>query len=230
MAGQTTYLVFDFPDGRLTDHAPILRLMGRIVEGDRFQFLKKAIVCDDSPGDIYVPNSPETLANAWRNAMRAAARYNGYWMEFEDDEAFRLAFGFDPNEPRRLFLSVRTSSINRPTDAARVRELARIAELIYETLSPHYGFGFFSYEMHELPEPGSPVAALWDYNFFSPALVEQFGRDRLLALPAWRHAELPDGGLFLEMTPNPIAEWQPYVANYREAAAALGVNKFYQGG
>ncbi len=68
------YLMFDFADETtLLDKDNMVRLLIAIAEGDVYQFLKKAIVCDDSPGMIYVPNSPETLANAWNNAIRARA-------------------------------------------------------------------------------------------------------------------------------------------------------------
>ena len=74
------------------------------------------------------------------------------------------------------------------------------------------------------------MKAVWDYNFFGPVLVESIGRETLLALPAWQKTELDDGGLLLEMSPSPVADWQPYAQHYREAAAALGVGAFHQGG
>jgi hypothetical protein len=97
------YILFDFSDNRLTDRANFVRLMIEIARGDVFRFLKKAIVCDDMPGDLYVPNQPEMLDLAWSNAVRAAPRYNGaYWMEFENETGFRLNFGFDPRQLKRL--------------------------------------------------------------------------------------------------------------------------------
>jgi hypothetical protein len=227
----TEYILFDFSDLRLTDRTNIINLMTGIAADDRFRFLKKAIVCDDVPGDLYVPNTPEYLDRAWSNAVRAAPRYGGaYWMEFENENGLRLNFGFDPKQLKRLNLTVSKRSINKPSDEANVRELVRIASLIYSTLHPAYGYGFFNCDLHTPVAPGAGVKAVWDYNFFGPALVESLGRDKLMAVPAWRTTDLDDGGLLLEMSPSPVADWQPYTRNYREAAAALGVNTFNQGG
>ena len=53
------------------------------------------------------------------------------------------------------------------------------------------------------------------------------GRDRIDAAPAQRKAEL-DGGVLIEVAANPIT--RPQIKNYREASAALGFSKYYQGG
>ncbi|MBE2269789.1 MAG: hypothetical protein IAE80_16250 [Anaerolinea sp.] len=230
MGGQNEYILFDFPDGRLTDSAPILDLMGKIAHDDRFRFLKKAIVCDDSPGDLYVPNTPETLAGAWKNAQRALVRYGGYWMEFEDTEGVKLSFGYTPQEPRRFFLQMSSSVLNNRKQPENARAVASVIQKIYNTLHPHYGCGLFSYENHDSVEVCAPPFAIWDFNLFSPALVEQYGRDRLLALPAWRKVEFPDGGLMLEMSPNPLTESLAYRDKYREAANALGLDRIIMGG
>lgn len=227
----TEYILFDFSDLRLTDRANIIGLMTEIARDDRFRFLKKAIVCDDVPGDLYVPNTPEYLDRAWSNAVRAAPRYGGaYWMEFENSSGLRLSFGFDPKQLKRLNLTVSKDSINKPSDEANVSELVRVASLIYTMLHPAYGYGLFNLDLHNPAAPGAGLKAVWDYNFFGPALVASLGRDKLLALPAWRKTEFEDGGILVEMSPNPVADWQPYTQNYREAAAALGVNAFNQGG
>lgn len=227
----TEYILFDFSDTRLTDRTNITGLMERIAEGDTFRFLKKAIVCDDVPGDLYVPNTPEYLDRAWSNAVRAAPRYGGaYWMEFENASGLRLSFGFDPRQLKRLNLTVSRNSLSKPTDEPNARELVRVAMLIYTTLHPAYGYGLFTYDVHDAAPAGAGVKAVWDYNFFGPALVESIGRDTLAALPAWRKTDLDDGGLLVEMSPSPVADWKPYTQSYREAAALLGVSKFNQGG
>ena len=225
------YILFDFSDHRLTDRANFVRLMIEIARGDVFRFLKKAIVCDDMPGDLYVPNQPEMLDRAWSNAVRAAPRYNGvYWMEFENETGFRLNFGFDPRQLKRLNLTVSKSSINKPSDEPNVRELVRIATLIYTTLRPAYGYGLFNYDQPTPFPPDADVRAVWDYNFLSPTLVDAIGYDNIMALPAWGKTEFDDGGVLIEMSPSPVSDWTPYRQNYKEAAAALGLNKFFQGG
>ncbi|MEP7292698.1 MAG: hypothetical protein ABI835_13030 [Chloroflexota bacterium] len=224
------YILFDFVDETtLLDKDNMLRLLFAVVESGTFQFLKKAIVCDDSPGLNYVPSEPTALANAWNNAIRARQRYNGYWMEFENadgaPQGVRFSFGFSPDEARRLYLTAKKTDLR--SDNA-MREFIRIAELIFNTLRPEYGFGLFSYDTHETPEIGAFPFALWDYNFFSAGLTHELGREALSAIPAARLADLAGGGLLLEMSPNPIT--LPQIKNYREASAALGFARYYQGG
>lgn len=227
----TEYILFDFSDNRLTDHANFVRLMLEIARDDTFRFLKKAIVCDDVPGELYVPNQPDMLDRAWSNAVRAAPRYNGaYWMEFENSGGFRLSFGFDPRHLKRLNLTLNKGGINKPSDEPNVRELVRVAMLIYTTLRPAYGYGLFNYDLHTPFPPDADVRAIWDYNFLGPALVEAIGRDKVMALPAWSKTEFEDGGVLVEMSPSPVLDWKPHTRNYKDAATLLGVETFYQGG
>lgn len=219
-------ILFDFAsDVTLLDKDNMVRLLIAVAEGDMFQFLKKAIVCDDSPGLNYVPNSPETLANAWNNAIRARQRYNGYWMEFENAAGLRFSFGFDPDEGRRLFLSAKKTDL-RADDT--LRAFVRVGEIIFNTLRPLYGVGLFSYDSHETPEIDVMPAALWDYNYFGAGLVYEWGHETLDAIPAWRKTELAGGGLLVELSENPIT--RPQIQNYREASAALGFARYFQGG
>jgi hypothetical protein len=219
-------ILFDFAsDATLLDKANMVRLLIAVAEGDTYQFLKKAIVCDDSPGLNYVPNTLETLANAWDNAIRARQRYNGYWMEFESVSGIRFSFGFDPGTAQRLFLSAKKTDLRAD---ATLREFVRVGEIIFNTLHPLYGFGLFSYDAHETPEIGVIPTALWDINYFSAGLVYDWGRETLDAIPAWRKADLAGGGLLLELSENPIT--RPQIQNYREASAALGFARYFQGG
>lgn len=41
-------------------------------------------------------------------------------------------------------------------------------------------------------------------NLISPAIVEHFGKKKLLYAPAWEVRELDDGGVFMALTPNPF--------------------------
>jgi hypothetical protein len=231
MSGSIEYILFDFDDNRLADRINFVSLMIEIARDDAFRFLKKAIVCEDVPGDLYVPNEPEMLDRAWSNAVRAAPRYGGaYWMEFENVSGLRLSFGFDPRHLKRLNLTVNKSSISKSSDEPNVRELVRIAKLIYMMLRPAYGYGFFNDDVHMPHPPNAEVKAVWDYNFFGHVLVESIGREKLLALPAWRKTEFDDGGVLVEMSPSPAADWKSYTQNYKEAAAVLGLETYYQGG
>lgn len=227
---RAVYLVFDFITDQLNDHAAIVALMGTF-SATGWRFLKKAIVCDDVPGTLYVPDQPRYLAAAWQNAIRAAPRYGGgYWMEMENAGGFRLSFGFDPRQPRRLYLSFDADVIRTADGVPNVRAMVRVGEQIYAALRPHYGFGLFSYDSHEIDAPGASPAAVWDYNWFSPALAEQIGLGELLSAPAWRKEMMRDGGVLLELSPSPIAEMRQHAENYRGTAALLGWKRVHQGG
>jgi hypothetical protein len=221
------YLIFEFADAAtLTDKANILRLMTGLQEAG-WQYLKKAIVCDGVPGDKYVP--ADMLPQAWENAIRAAPRYGGgYWMEMEDARGFSLSFGYSPKELRRLFLAVDKLSIG--ASETNTRAFVSAAETIYNTLRPAYGYGLFNYDAHILPAIGAGIAAAWDYNFLGAALVDRFGRAALSEIPAWGVAVLDDGGMLIELSPNPVVQWRPYADAYKRAAAVFGVTQVNQGG
>jgi len=221
-------ILFDFDDDHLREDAPFHALLIGLA-GDGWRFLKKAIVCDDSPGDVYVPSAPETLMNAWKNAKRAAPRYGGgTWMEMENADDLKLSWGIDPRQPRRVNLAIDTAILRRRDQAPNARALAAVGEAIYTHLRPAYGYGLFSYDAHTPESPGTGIRAIWDYNFLSPALVETIGVDKLAYLPAWRADKLPDGGMVIEMAANPIAEAPAYTQYYRHAATTLGI-PFHQG-
>lgn len=221
------YLIFEFADAAtLSDKANILRLMSALSDSG-WLFLKKAIVCDGVPGDKYVP--ADMLPQAWENAIRAAPRYGGgYWMEMEDARQFKLSFGFNPKEPRRLFLSVDKMSIG--ASETNTRAFVSVGETIYNTLRPAYGFGLFNYDSHELPPIGAGIKAAWDYNFLGAEMVAQLGHAALHEIQAWGVAVLDDGGMLIEMSPNPVVQWRPYADAYKQAAAAFGVTQVNQGG
>jgi hypothetical protein len=218
MAGSTEYVVFDFADMRLADRTNLLRGMGALAEGDRFRFLKKAIVCDDMPGEKYVPNTPELLDRAWTNAVRAAPRYGGaYWMEFEGTSGAVLAFGFDPRKLKRLNLTISRSALTGPQGDAAAADLFEAVVSLAYALGPDYGYGLFNYDTHEEQPVGTGPQAAWDFNVFGAERVQQIGRDGLKAVPAWRSVELQGGGLVLALAANPVTG----AAASRDAAGAL---------
>lgn len=225
----TVYMMFDFSDSRLADRGRILALLQAYADAG-FRFLKKAIVCDDMPGDRYVPSEPALLDRAWSNAVRAAPRYNGqYWMEVESAEGAALSFGFDPRRLKRLMLSVPRERL-RPGEGSAYRDaLMRSLHIIAGTLEPAYGFGLFSYDTHDLPPVGAAPAGVWDYNWFGPALLEHTGADRLAALPA-HHSAAFGAGWLVEMSASPYADWPASAARYRQAAAALGLAEVFHDG
>lgn len=231
MPGSTLYTLFDFDDLRLADRAHILRAMSALAEGDRFRFLKKAVVCDDMPGEKYVPNAPDLLDRAWTNAVRAAPRYGGaYWMEFEGASGAQFSFGYDPRKLKRLNLTAGRQALAGPDGDAVAAELAGAIVLIAGALQPAYGFGLFNYDTHELSAIGAGPQAAWDINLFGAQLAGQLGREALRALPAAKIVEPDGGGMAVFMAANPVTGWKAADAGYRALAGLLNVTAVRQGG
>jgi hypothetical protein len=218
------YTFFDFDDSRLADRTRIIRLMEDIAIGYGARFLKKAIVCSDVPGEMHVPSEPEWLDQAWSNAVRAAPRYNGqYWMEFEHADGLKMSFGFDPRRLKRLSLTVDRDALRGDAAQLHAACLLDTIALMATSLGPPYAFGLFNYDTQDVPPVGAPPAAIWDYQVFGPALVDQIGRDRLAALPAHEVRVLPDGAVLVAMSASPVLAWQARRDAYRAAAQALGL-------
>jgi hypothetical protein len=103
--------------------------------------------------------------------------------------------------------------------------------MVYTMLHPDYGYGLVALENHLPSAPGdNELGALYDYNFLSPHLVEKLGRDRILSVTTWRMTPFDDGGVLLEMSPNPLFDRKITRPNYQQAADILGLPQFYQGG
>lgn len=195
-----------------------------------WRFLKKAIVCDDMPGDRYVPTDAALFPRAWANALRAAPRNGGMvWMEMENIDDLKLTWGCDPRLPHRALLTLDLLHLRRRDQGVNARALVATAETFYDHLRPSHAYGLFNYDAHAMLPVGAGLTAIWDVNFLSSALVESVGRDRLRQIPAWRTVDLPDGGLLLDFAPNPVAEAAAYTQFYRHAAQALGIS-YHQGG
>lgn len=231
MAGSTEFVLFDFADLRLADRATVLRTMHALAAGDRFRFLKKAIVCDDMPGEKYVPNTPELLDRAWTNAIRAAPRYGGaYWMEFEGQTGAQISFGFDPRKLKRLNMTVSRSALTGAQGDAVAAEWFDAVLTVANAIGPAYGYGLFNYDAHEAHAIGAGPQAVWDVNLFGAALVEQLGRDALRAVPAARTVDLDGGGLALLLAANPVTGWQAAREAADALASVLGVRAVALGG
>jgi hypothetical protein len=82
-------------------------------------------------------------------------------------------------------------------------------------------------DLHQRPPT---ISAIHDFNLLSRSIVLDVGVDQLISIPSWKTIRFQDGGMFIIMSPNPIAEWQEYEAKYLEAAEILGVKEIFQGG
>lgn len=227
--GTIVYMLFDFDNMRLADRGQILALMNALAENDRCRFLKKAIVCDDMPGEIYVPNTPELLDRAWSNAVRAAPRYNGqYWMEFENASGLRIGFGYDPRKLKRLNLSIDKDALKLPGSAPNAAELVNVIGIIANTLAPAYGYGLFNYDIHDLQPVGAAPQGVWDYNLLGSKLVEQWGHV-LESLPA-AVTRFENGSALVSMSDEPFAGYREAAPRYKQAAQQLGLNAVFHDG
>lgn len=225
------YTLFDFSDDRLSDKATVIGLMQAIAQEDHWQFLKKAIVCDDSPGEIYVPNTPQTIAGAWHNAIRAAPRYNGaYWMEFQNAQGVQVNFGIDPKNYQRLNLTVDSAVFRGDTGAQSLEDYLAVAHTIYNHLQPAYGYGFFNYDMH-MPYPSDSIPrAVWDVNYFGADYVASLPANTFDALDCAVCDPLPDGGVYLRVSAHPPQTAARDIGRYKAVAEKLGLNQIYVGG
>ncbi len=222
------YLIFDFADQTtLLDKDQILRLLIAITQSERATSInasRRRLSATTRRGSIYVPNAPETLANAWNNAIRAVQRYNGYWMEFENADKLRFSFGFDPTAAGRLVPDRQARRSAQRRGFARVRPFRRTnLQHVAPALRLRLVLLRQPRDAGDRRRPGGALG----HQFLRHGADLRAGRERIDAVPAYRKAEL-DGGVLLEMSANPIT--RPQIKHYREASAALGFAKYYQGG
>ena len=150
-----------------------------------------------------------------------------------DDRDFALSVAVSQTLAQRLFLLLDSSAIAtpHPRQVANLRTFVTVCTVTYHTLKPVYGYGLLSpnsYDERILDSTEVP-RCIYDYNFFSPALVAQIGRAKLSSAPAWRIVPMQDGGILLEMAAFPltnIAEARPY---YAQTAQLLGAKHILQG-
>jgi hypothetical protein len=232
MSGIIEHVFFNFTsDKTLSDKSNILRLMIRIIEEGEFRFTVPYTY--EFPPQRFVENIPERLSQAWDEATDKG-RY-GASLGFWNSKGLGLSFGVNFAHYRQLNVMVDSGDISglTPSNYENVRSLVQVCELVFTALRPEYGYGLITPNIHPIADPEESkvsIQAIYDYNFFGPRLVEQLGRERVLSVPTWRTVQYDDGGVLLEMSPSPIADWKPYTSNYRRAAEILGVDKYYQGG
>jgi hypothetical protein len=212
MCYQLVYLIFDFPtDAPLKDGTAMEHCLSQLLEKD-FHLTDEDM---DSP------------ATAWNMALRKGQR--SMWVSLEDAASFGITLSVITNNWRRLYLSFDRAASEK---LQHVGKLAQAGEVVYQILKPDYGYGLVSLDTQLLYPPGEGdygITTIYDYNFFSPRLLNKLGRDKINAVPANRKASFDDGGVLLQLTPDPLGSRKPYTANYEAAVAALGAAKYQQG-
>ncbi len=102
----------------------------------------------------------------------------------------------------------------------------------YQSFHPLYGGGIR--EPTDLPDvslvDAGKIETLYTYNFLGPAMVAAYGREKLHSVPAWQIEDLPDGGLFIGMIPNPFENWEKDIPAYEKTAEILGIARYEQQG
>jgi len=207
------YVVFDFPDeATLKNPANVGRFLSALT----------------AEGNFHLSNEDfESPESAWNSAVRLGQR--GVYVALEDARRYSLSFSIITNNWRRLYVTVNRDQSDK---AENVRVLVSACELFYKTLTPDYGFGFVSMDITPLDPPGNGdygITTVYDFNFFSPRLVNKIGLETLKSIPTHRTVQFEDGGVLLEMSPNPLGERKPFTPMYQEAAVILGVSRYQQG-
>lgn len=212
MCYQLVYLIFDFQaETSLKDNAGVGRCLAQLV-ADGFHLTDEDM------------DSPET---AWGVALRKGQR--SVWVNFENDEHYALTLSVITNNWRRLYLSADRSASGQP---GKIRGLVEAGKIIFNTLKPDYGYGLVSLDTQLLDPPGEgdySISTIYDYNFFSPRLVQKLGADKLDSIMTLSAHSLEGGAMLLEFSPSPLGDRKPYTPAYEAAAEILGVSKIQQG-
>jgi len=228
MCIELEYIFFHFAsDSTLRDQAKVVGFMSALVEQAGLHSTQLRHTADTTQQCL---DTPDTLADAWGKAVSRAR--GTAWVSFESSQGMGITFGVYGSEWRRAYLSLGRVAIGSATPAAaeNLRAFVAASELFYQMLQPDYGYGLISLDSHTLPPLDSAVEAVYDYNFLSPALVDRFGRERLLSIFSVHTAIYDDGGLMLAMSPNPMVERKQNRPNYEQTARILGLEKIVQGG
>jgi len=207
------YVVFDFPDeATLKNPANVARFLSELVKTNDFRLSNEDF------------ESPEA---AWNTAVRHGQR--SVYVALDHTSGYSLSFSVIMSNWRRLYV---TANRGQSEKAEHVRTLLSACETLYQTLAPDYGFGFVSMDIAPLDPPGEGdygITTVYDFNFLSPRLVKKIGLANLKAVTSHRTLPFEDGGLLLQMSPNPLTDRKPFTPMYQAAAAILGVSKFQQG-
>lgn len=206
------YVIFDFQsEATLKDSA----LMG------------KALTALDERGFHPSEEGFESAAAVWNAALRRGQR--SVWAALENRSGFGFSVSVVTSNWRRLYISADRSATGRPGGA---QTLIKACETLYNALHPDYGYGLISLDTQPLDPPDEgdfDITSLYDYNFFSPRLVEKLKREQINAVTANRTVKFDDGGLLLEMSPDPLGNKQAYRDHYATGAKILGAKQFQQG-
>lgn len=98
---------------------------------------------------------------------------------------------------------------------------------LYDEHRVRYAFGDTYRDDSDLTRSGILSGQLEDLfwvNGFGPEMVAELDRDWLLSTPAWRVEECDDGGVFVWLSPSPVAGWE-YDDQVERTEAYLGYDR-----
>lgn len=111
------------------------------------------------------------------------------------------------SDPNWITVTFTTSSRYFYEHEIAIKNLIELSKSLYAFLRPAVGYiGLDLGTPPSLPETLKiptikDIAAI---NFLSPAIVEHFGKRKLLSASVWKVEELDDSGLILFLAPNPL--------------------------
>lgn len=225
MTSSTAFVIFDFP---LTHHtievAALARLLSRLVDQAGFAFA-------DVPQLYQLPDSLATAQTVLAHQHATTPEY--FLVQLRNDDDFDLSVAVSHTHPQRLFLLLENSELTtpHPRRVANLRTFVTACTITYHSMQPLYGYGLLtpnSYDDHILDSTEIP-RCIYDYNFFSPALVAQIDRAKLCSASAWRTVLLQDGGILLEMAESPLTDIPHAHPRYEQTAHLLGAKYIRQG-
>lgn len=206
------YSIFDFPDEHsLQNPDNGARFLSALVEKTDFRLPDESL-------------SPEAI---WKTALRQGQRAVNVGVV--NTARVSLTFSIITSTWRRLYVAAERSAMMK---ADAVEAMLMAGRVLYETLQPDYGFGFVAMDTQPIPAPATGdygINTLYDYNFLSPRLVAKVGETSLQQVEVYRRTTFDDGGILLELSPNPLVDKKASEAQYRAASQALSVPRFQQG-
>lgn len=215
MCYQLVYIVFDFPDETtLKTPANIGRAIESLFAGQqasRFRLADKGF---------------DSAEAAWNAAVKRGQR--SVYLALSDEDNYEVTFSVVTNNWRRGYFAA-----NRGQVTQRGPDALLEACLFFRTeLAADYGFGLVALDTQALEAPGEGdygLTTLYDFNYFSPRLIDKIGAGKLNSIPSQRTLHFPDGGLFVGMVANPLTDKKNTAASYQAASMILGLPKFQQG-
>jgi hypothetical protein len=215
MCYQLVYIVFDFAD------ETTLQSPKRIGEAFNTLFKGQQNSAFQLAGEDF-----ESVEGAWGSALRSAKR--SAYIALANSQGYEVTFSVVTSNWRRGYFAANRGQVTQKG----ADSLVEACSFFRNVMPVDYGYGLVSLDTQSLPPPGEgdyKPTTLYDYNFFSPRLVNKFGASTLKSLPLTGLQTFDDGGMLLKLSHNPLVDKKASVASYQAASMMLGLPNFQQG-